>query len=687
MPFVIAFAIAFHVLIIAPLYLMDLQRSQLALEPAALLQWPLATAFGVSVALGLVLMVLARRGWGRAVAIAAALGIYLYLQFYVVVWNFGPFDGRIISFADYKLQAALEIALILALIGSALKWPAVTTPLYGRLLGMLLLLSGAFIGWQFANAEPAPAPQAKGTTPPSPVASANFFRDAKMLPDVTKFSKDKNVVVLLLDTLQSDVFENVVSNDPVLRKQFAGFVLYPNASSHFPFTGLSMPSILTGEPYKDLTEKIPDYRARVAPKRVEAVLAARGFQASRIPLHNRADFLSETTVVCRSYGAVYDLYGFRQLPIALKPWFYDHGKFRIARQCSNVPPSDAETDIAVFSRLRGEMSADAGAPTVKYFHFWGAHPPGMVTADCRPQTETSTLKDFQGQATCALRQAGEFLDKMRSLGVFDNTLLFIISDHGSRYGFLQKRGGKAGAPAYVMSAATPSIAFHDFNDKGEFRLNHAPVMLADVHATILSALGDTTETFGRDVRKVAEGEQRQRTFLFFRNAGDASGDFLSKIDRFVINGDVRDPAAWSPLVEGASAQAAPLAAIDFGKPTISNYLGLGWSAEAKGVAQSWVLASPAYLSGRFPEGRRFRMTIDLLNPHKDQTVSVKLNGRDLAEWKFPDPVSWTEKTIDIELRPEELGKAATLEFEVTQLGDNARGIAVRAIKLEANEGH
>jgi len=313
----------------------------------------------------------------------------------------------------------------------------------------------------------------------------------------------------------------------------------------------------------------------------------------------------------------------------------------------------------------------------------------MITSNCQLRKQGATFSDFQGQASCILHRTGDYLDKLRRLGIFDKTMMFIISDHGSPYGFLKKSGNPS-VPPYVMSSANPSLAFHDFGDNREFRTSTAPLMLTDIYPTIMTRLGIPSETYGADIGGISEGMDRVRPFMFFRSAGDAAGERLSSFDRFEIHGDIHDPIAWSPATGGQVLNGdAPLQDLDFGNASISRYLGIGWSSEAKGVPLSWVITSPAFISGMLPKGNTIRLTIQFLNPHVDQVVGVKLNGRELAQWHIPQPVSWTERTIEFTPHPDELQAPVKIELHVgtiavTKQGQSAAtGIAVKSIKVEA----
>ncbi|WP_112661798.1 sulfatase-like hydrolase/transferase [Microvirga flavescens] len=675
MPFVAAFAIAFHVVVLAPLFLILSHGDRLEVGVLDMLGWPLLAAIGFALVLGAALKFLLSRGYQRPLAFTMAVGVYLYIQFYLFVWNFGVFDGRSIAFSSYAKNAALEAAVLFVLLGIAVFRPAVARQLFGRFLIVLLVANVGFAAWQFSAGEGKRAPvQAAATAAQSEIASANFFRDdVAVMRNAAKLSKNKNVIILLLDTLQVDVFEQIVQGDANLKRQFEGFTLFTNATGHFPYTAMSIPSILTGEPYKADGESIPTYQKRVGHTRVEAVLARQGAEASRIPLESRQNYLSGDSARCRSFAAVYDLYGFRQLPIALKPFFYNGGQFRLSPLCGAVPATNSQVDLAVFDKLIGEAAVSTDAPSVKYLHFWGAHPPSMLSADCKVRNQGQAFTDFQGQAYCVLRKTGQYLDKLRELGVFDNSMIFVISDHGSRYGFL-KASPRTPVPGYVMSSANPSLAFHDFGARGEFRTSAAPAMLADIYPTVLSSFGLKPDVLGMSLRDLKEDAKRERPYLYYKGIADAYGDFFPQVERFVVTGNVRDPAAWA--VTGShsnSANDAPLGRLVFGKPETSRFLGLGWSAEAEGVPVSWIIANPASITGRLPQGGRpVRMAMSFINPHPGQVVRISLNGRELARWDVPE-VGQFNRNFVFTPTEEDLAGVARVEVDVEKIAPVTQG--------------
>jgi len=72
------------------------------------------------------------------------------------------------------------------------------------------------------------------------------------------FSSEKNVIVIVIDEVQSDVFYEIISENHDFKEQFRGFVYYPDTITGYPFTKTSVPNILTGK-YYDNSIPFPEY--------------------------------------------------------------------------------------------------------------------------------------------------------------------------------------------------------------------------------------------------------------------------------------------------------------------------------------------------------------------------------------------------------------------------------------------
>ena len=71
-------------------------------------------------------------------------------------------------------------------------------------------------------------------------------------------------------------------------------------------------------------------------------------------------------------------------------------------------------------------------PNYKYLHIGVPHWPVSLDANCN-YTGARPLRraNYTDQARCGIRRVGEFLDKLRQLGLYDSSLIIVSSDHGT----------------------------------------------------------------------------------------------------------------------------------------------------------------------------------------------------------------------------------------------------------------
>jgi hypothetical protein len=61
------------------------------------------------------------------------------------------------------------------------------------------------------------------------------------------------------------------------------------------------------------------------------------------------------------------------------------------------------------------------------------------------------------------------------------------------------------------------------------------------------------------------------------------------------------------------------------------------------------------------------MTLRFMNPHKDQSIVVKLNGREIGRWDEPEPAGWTNKSLVFTPTQDDLKKPANIQIEVKKV--------------------
>jgi arylsulfatase A-like enzyme len=117
---------------------------------------------------------------------------------------------------------------------------------------------------------------------------------------------------------------------------------------------------------------------------------------------------------------------------------------------------------------------------------------------------------YSGEVTMADRWLGTFLDKMDELGLFENTLLLLLSDHGHALG----EHGYTGKPHYALWPELTDIVFLLRHPEGK-RAGQTSDYYAsshDVTPTILGALGmePPGPVEGQDLSVILEGREPEK---------------------------------------------------------------------------------------------------------------------------------------------------------------------------------
>ncbi len=129
-------------------------------------------------------------------------------------------------------------------------------------------------------------------------------------------------------------------------------------------------------------------------------------------------------------------------------------------------------------------------------------------SDYLTQRELERMKArYAAEVTMTDRWLGNFLDKMDELGVMENTLLIVLSDHGVAFG----EHGYTGKPSYALWPEITDIPFFIRRPGGKGAGEESDYFASthDVAPTVLSFLGiDLPEAMeGQDLSVLFDGEE------------------------------------------------------------------------------------------------------------------------------------------------------------------------------------
>lgn len=518
-------------------------------------------------------------------AAAAWAGLCIFLYTFVATGDYGTMDGFILQ--EPALLRSRWSGVVDALVCpgvAALLWLLFRKGYARALAG---LCQGACLALFLLGAyELAAAPENDGHYAQG---SGTGLHGKDLLPDYTDslfgFSRNgTNTVIVMLDMFTGGHMERILEEEPELREQLDGFVWYPDTMSTGATTLLSIASILGGEAYSpqninampgddlrrkvhqgfsvlpetfvprghdltfaDVDELLPSLFEQSCPSAKEVLLLGKSFVTAYTPywreqMHLPSPLPESQSPFLASVGL------FQAAPWVLRQHIYYDGSWLNTQTLVHNP---SEGPIAMLRLLPEVSNADGKRSTIKYIASQVAHYPWRLDPDtCMPlETNTRTrepggiIREHLDAERCALRQIARWATWMKEAGVYDNTQIFLASDHdgddntlGPDFADMKKRR-VPWKPHALLMIKQPGAT-------GPLRVDPALMSSADIVALICDRLGPCP-----DVPAFSTSPGRIRT----HSAGLASIRRHAK-DRFIVttyqvNGTMFDRRNWREVPE------------------------------------------------------------------------------------------------------------------------------------------
>ena len=493
------FLLLFTGLFFGPLDIVNTNQSYLTFAASDLF-WPL---LGLTLAGTLLLSALLALAPDKAHPYVLGLVFALALMFYLQgVWlgkDLSSLDGSAFRWQDDPAAAWLNLALWLAA-------AAALTLLSGRfpelVRSIIPIACAALCVAQISALAVSWVPADSG--------GANY-----QLSGAEEFvlSDEDNIIVITLDQVSPELFEEVLALDPGLEEVFQDFIYYDDMSAAYSLTFPSLCFLLTGEEY-DGSLPVAEYfqsawnsdtangfygalheSGYIANLYVEsnyAALSAENMIGKAQNVAEAGELIVRWPLLQRAIAM--SLY--RYCPVMLKNHFcVSTGQIVDVAEYQGVDKVCINDDFYPAMREQG-LSTEPGANRFIWYHTKGAHFPYTVGYDGlpldkeAPDNSESRLAQLHGYMTAL----ADYFEQMKALGVYDDATILISADHGY-YTELQ----------VLFLIKTPGQRFE------QMEVRHAPVAQEDILPTILGLLGRDYSGYGRSVFDVAEDEVRARS--------------------------------------------------------------------------------------------------------------------------------------------------------------------------------
>lgn len=363
-------------------------------------------------------------------------------------------------------------------------------------------------------------------------------------------SKNRNFNILVLDTFDSRVFATLCEENPEYVETFEDFTFYSNCVGRFTLTDFAIPQILTGEDYlnqctygefiEEAYEQSP-----LLNKLCEEGYCNNLYTTVTIPQGKAIEKFDNTKKI--KFGATspkvmslfYRLVAFRYMPQCVKPLFIfdmddfeDYKEIRKIVDADNSSSDGNRTDDAieeykwgndVFYGMIPQMTREMEESCFHFYHIKGIHAKRNLTESMEEITEEEEMLSPEEEGKVVLAIVDAYLEKLREIDAYDNSVIVIMADHGSNL-----YSGKIHAPLLLVKG---------MNEKHTMDVSKKPVSYVDLQEAFAKLLDGEC---GEPIFDIADGE-RERVFYYTTFDGQLRSYSKNEpFEEYVITGDSND---------------------------------------------------------------------------------------------------------------------------------------------------
>lgn len=266
------------------------------------------------------------------------------------------------------------------------------------------------------------------------------------LDPLFRFSQQGNVLIVLMDTFQSDIFADLIAENPDLKESFDGFTFFKNTLGVAPTTYLTMPAIHSGIEYYGSRSLHEYYDEAVHRRSFLSGLVDSGYEGSLInPIQGVCPrdlslcvgsgliFQDKMGQLIYEASKLFDIAIFRSAPFFLKADIYNNGNFRLsaATRPQHIPHAVVEGN-RVLEEIGSRMVVEGGRPSVKFVHLMNTHPPFVLDDECEFVNEAQPMDrpHMTIQARCAVTAFLGLMNQLKQHDLYDDTVVMLIADTG-----------------------------------------------------------------------------------------------------------------------------------------------------------------------------------------------------------------------------------------------------------------
>lgn len=459
---------------------------------------------------------------------------------------------------------------------------------------------------------------------------------------INEVSKQGNVAVFILDTFEDTFFEEIIEADPEYLSPLDGFTYFSNSTGVYPTTKGAMPFILSGQLYRNETTysdyiqnaySNTDYYKDLNDAGYDIGIYGEYMYVNSPAIKDYLSNLDTSSGVKASsnaglMGTIYKATAFRYFPhVAKKAVWYYSGDFDSWKTTTGASGYSLYKtgNLDLYEEIKhGELRlADNEQGCYRVFYAYGCHSPYKLRTDMT-EIDDGSVTYLEAAKGC-LNIVYEYIQQLKELGVYDNTTILVISDHGRT----------------DTQFTSPLMLVKPRNTSGMLQISDAPVSQTDLMATVMEDIGlNTGEKYGRSVFDWKEGESRARPYLYYdwANKGSWADDNLPEIQEYEVSSANNDPTSFRiKNYEKAEYALGDVIAFTAENPTALPYCIYGVGGFEPG--SSWLIGNSSCLAFQVNEEIQedLRVELDVNYAYgSSQRVTITMNNQQLFQKEMSD---------------------------------------------------
>ena len=342
----------------------------------------------------------------------------------------------------------------------------------------------------------------------SPKRSASVTSDEEFT-----LSSDRNLIILVLDALDSGSFRELMETEnPEYREVFRDFTYYPNTVGCYTYTEHAIPYILTGiwmenqEDFISFETKAMDHSPLLSS--LEEKGYRMGMYEDALVYDSegiyRFENVKDDHYKLDSFGEYarqsFYMTWFQYMPYPLKPLLSREDTLsNLQNRAIGQSEAFMSRNTQFYNAVHNDEINVTEDMCFRFIHLEGAHVPFRYDKDANEISMEDGSYKQNIQASITITNA--YLELLREKGVFDNSAIIIMADHG----FTEENDP-------LLGRSNPVLLIKGMNEKHEMNISEQPVSYEDLQNTYKLLLdGNITD----NLYSFAYDNNRKRRFLSY----------------------------------------------------------------------------------------------------------------------------------------------------------------------------